>query len=133
MARGTMATRMSPREMLATARDLKRLPFAEADLAVIRQATPAVAPKLSAKYEPSEGLYYLAAPTLHMEFVVVKSVRLSLPFGLTLPRYTIFMGFEHGEIWERGPVVNRLSAVAFIFKRMLLADSWLDGEYGRKH
>lgn len=126
-----MATRMTPKEMLATARDLKRLPFTEADLALIRSGTPAVAPKLSAKYETSEGLYYLAAPTLHMEFVVVKSERMRLPF-LTLPRYTIMMGFEHGDVWEKGPVVNRLRAVPFIFKRMSQADNWLDDEFGRK-
>lgn len=126
-----MATRMTPSEMLATARHLKRLPFTEAELAIIRQGTPAVAPKLSAKYEPSQGLYYLTAPSLHMEFVVVKSVRLRLPF-LTLPRYTLMMGFEHGEIWEKGPEVNRLRAVPYIFQRMTLTDNWLDGEYGRK-
>lgn len=126
-----MATRMTPNEMLATARHLKRLPFTEAELATIRSGTPAVAPKLSAKYEPSEGLYYLVAPSLHMEFVVVKSVRLRLPF-FTLPRYTLMMGFEHGEIWEKGPEVNRLRAVPFIFRRMAAADNWLDSEYGRK-
>lgn len=126
-----MATRMTPSEMLATARHLKRLPFTEADLAVIRSGTPAVAPKLSAKYEPSEGFYYLAAPSLHMEFVVVKEVQLRLPF-LTLPRYVILMGFEHGETWEIGPTVKRLRAVPYIFQRMAAADNWLDSEYGRK-
>ena len=127
-----MAVRTSLNEMQASVRRLQRLPYTEAELAVIQKATPAVAPKLSAKFEPSEGYCYLAAPALHMEFVVVKSVRWRF-LGLTLPRYTLMMGFEHGEIWEQGPVVNRVKAVAYVFQRMALTDRWLDGEYGRKH
>lgn len=128
-----MAKRMTLNEMQASVRHLQRLPFTEPELATIRRATPAVAPKLSPKFEPEDGCCYLAAPQLHMEFVVVKSVRRRFPFGIVLPRYTIFMGFEHGEIWEQGPSVNRLKAVAYVFQRMALTDNWLDGEYGRKH
>lgn len=128
-----MAPRVSLREMQAEVARLQRLPFTAEELGVIRQATPTVAPKLSAKFEPEDGFCYLAAPKLHMEFAVVKSVRLRLPFGIVLPRYTIYMGFEHGEIWEKGPTVNRLRAVAFVFQRLALTDRWLDEEYGRKH
>lgn len=128
-----MAPRVSLREMQAEVAGLRRLPFTAAELATLRQATPSVAPKLSPKFEPENGFCYMAAPQLHMEFVVVKSARLHLPFGLSLPRYTIYMGFEHGEIWERGPRVNRLRAVAYVFQRLAHTDQWLDQEYGRKH
>lgn len=124
-----MAVRTSLNEMQASIRRLQRLPYTEAELAVIQKATPAVAPKLSAKFEPTDGFCYLVARALHMEFVVVKSARWRF---LRLPRYTIMMGFEHGEIWEKGPVVNRIKAVAYVLQRMALTDRWLDGEYGRK-
>ncbi|MCK0209908.1 hypothetical protein MWN33_17900 [Starkeya koreensis] len=128
-----MAARVSLNQMQAEVGRLSRLPFTAAELAAIRQATPAVAPKLSAKFEPENGFCYMVASQLHMEFVVVKSARLRLPFGLSLPRYTIYMGFEHGEIWEKGPRVNRLRAVTYVFQRLVATDSWLDTEYGRKH
>lgn len=124
-----MGERVSLNGMLIRVRDLRRRPFTEAELNALESATPAIAPKLSAKFDAADGCCYLAAPALHMEFVVVKSAgRL---FGL-LPRYTVWMGFEHGELWEQGPVVNRLRAVTYTFQRMAVADQWLDAEYGRK-
>jgi len=127
-----MAVRLSTHELLATLRDRPRLPFSDAELGTIRLATPAVAPTLAARFEPPDGLVYLVADSLHMHFVVAKTMRHRTIFGATKPRFTVWMGFENGELWEEGPAVNNIRGVAYIFQRMQAADKWMDGEYGRK-
>ncbi|MCJ8141556.1 hypothetical protein MKI84_01340 [Ancylobacter sp. A5.8] len=127
-----MAERLTLPEMRATAAHMNRLPYTDADIAAITRATPAVASKLSPKYDPSEGMLYLVSNQLHMEFVVVKSLRKRTLFGARRPNYTVMMGFEHGEVWEQGPTVATARAVAYMFTRMVQADQWMDEEYGRK-
>lgn len=127
-----MAERLTITEMRSTANHMTRLPFTEDERSAVSRATPAVAPKLSAKYQPTEGLLYLVSEQLHMEFVVVKSLRKRTLFGAIKPQYTVMMGFEHGEVWEQGPTVTTIRAVGFIFSRMEKADRWMDEEYGRK-
>ncbi|MBS9476546.1 hypothetical protein [Ancylobacter radicis] len=127
-----MAEKLTMHEMLATASHLPRLPFDPRELAAIRGASPIIGAKLSPKFEPEDGYCYLASSQLHMEFVVVKSVRKKTLFGSLKPRYTIFMGFDNGEVWEQGPQVTTTRAVAFVFQRLQAADRWLDSEYGRK-
>jgi len=127
-----MAERLTPVEMLSTALHLERLPYEAADLTTIQRAVPAIVPKLSAKYEPAEGFCYLVSDRFHMDFVVVKSFRKRSIFGAVKANYTIMMGFGHGDVWERGPTVPSPRAVAFVFKRMEIADRWMDREYGRK-
>lgn len=124
--------RMTTYRMQVEIRNMDRLALTPAELAEIQSCAPAVAPRLSASYEPRDGYCYLVAHDLHMHFVVVKSARRRLPFGFTFPLYTLMMGFEHGELWEKGPEVKKLRAIPFIFKRMLATDDWLDSEYGRK-
>ena len=127
-----MAVRLTPAEMLSTARHFERLPYDASDLPVIQRAVPAIVPKLSAKYEPSEGFCYLVSDRFHMDFVVVKSFRKRSIFGTVKANYTIMMGFDHGDVWEQGPTVPSTRAVAFVFKRMEIADRWMEREYGRK-
>jgi len=127
-----MAVRLSTHELHNTLRERPRLPFTEAELAAIRMATPIIAQKLVARFEPADGLLYLVADSLHMEFVLAKTVRHKTIFGVTKPRFTVWMGFEHGELWEEGPSVNNIRGAAYVFQRMQAADRWLDSEYGNK-
>lgn len=127
-----MAEKLTMHEMIATASHLPRLPFDARELGTIRSATPIVGTKLSPKFEPEAGYVYLASSQLHMEFVVVKSMRKKTIFGSVKPRFTIFLGFEDGEVWEQGPEVTTPRAVAYVFQRLQAADQWMDKEYGRK-
>lgn len=127
-----MAVRLSTHELHNTLRDRPRLPFSEAELAAIRLATPAIAQKLVPRFEPADGLLYLVADSLHMDFVLSKTLRHKTIFGAAKPRFTVWMGFEHGEFWEEGPSVNNIRGAAYVFQRMQAADNWLDSEYGRK-
>ncbi len=127
-----MAERLTPAEMLSTARHLERLPYEPDELNIIQHVLPVIVPKLSAKYEPHEGFCYLVSDKFHMDFVVVKSFRKRSIFGKVKASYTIMMGFDHGAFWEQGPVVPSARAVAFVFKRMAIADQWMEREYGRK-
>jgi hypothetical protein len=127
-----MAVRLTTAEMRSTANHMPRLPFTEDEKNAISRSSSAVAPKLSAKYDPTEGLFYLVSDQLHMEFVVVKSLRKRTLFGAKKAQFTVMMGFEHGEVWEQGPTVTTVRAVGFIFTRMERADRWMDEEYGRK-
>lgn len=127
-----MAVRLTTAEMRSTAQHMPRLSYTEDEKSAISRASPAIASKLSAKYDPADGLFYLVSSQLHMEFVVVKSLRKRTMFGAKKPQFTLMMGFEHGELWEQGPTVTTIRAVAFIFNRMEKTDRWMDEEYGRK-
>ncbi len=127
-----MAEKLTMHAMIATASNLPRLPFEARELATIRAATPIVGTKLSPKFAPEAGYLYLTSSQLHMEFVVVKSMRKKTIFGAVKPRFTLFLGFEDGEVWEQGPEVTTPRAVAYVFQRLQAADQWMDKEYGRK-
>lgn len=127
-----MAEKLTAHEMLATASHLPRLPFEPRELTAIRAASPHLVAKVSARFEPAQGYCPLACDKLHMEFVVVKARQTSFIRRLFGARYVIFMGFDHGDVWEKGPEVASTRAVAYVFQRLLAADQWLDKEYGRK-
>lgn len=128
---------MNERKSTAAMRDemraLDRLPFTTSEIGVIGRGSKAITHRPSVTWRIEDGFCHMVAEALHMEFLVVKSRRRSRLFPSLRPRYTVMMGFDHGEAWEEGPVVRSPHAVAFVFKSMDKVDRWMDSEYGRKH